>query len=272
MKVTSMNLPERVLCFFSRNPVDEDYIEGQGIEHTLDNALNTLTDVYPRFLAVIQGKDILDFGCGHGYQVVAMAMKGAKHAVGIDIRERLLETGKRRAIEAGVTHKVSFCSTTEQISPQTFDIVISQNSMEHFVNPGAILETMKCFLKSKGTLMITFGPPWYSPRGSHTHYFTKLPWVNILFSEKTVMHVRSLYRKDAATRYEEIEGGLAKMSVGRFEALLNQHNLEEIYRQDDCVKNMNILGKIPFIRELFINRITCALRFKDASIDKLSKH
>ena len=37
---------------------------------------------------------------------------------------------------------------------------------------------------------------------------TKLPWVNLLFPERVVLAVRSRYRTDGATRYEDCGGGL----------------------------------------------------------------
>lgn len=40
------------------------------------------------------------------------------------------------------------------------------------------------------SLLITFGCPWLSPYGSHMHFFTKMPWINVFFSETTVMRVR----------------------------------------------------------------------------------
>ena len=78
-----------------------------------------------------------------------------------------------------------------------FDIVLSHNSMEHFGDPARILDVMKSALKPDGRLYITFGPPWYAPYGSHMHFFTRVPWVNLLFSERTVMAVRARYRNDA---------------------------------------------------------------------------
>ena len=107
--------------------------------------------------------------------------------------------------------------------------------------------------------MITFSPPWYAPYGSHMHFFTKVPWVNLLFSEATVMAVRACYRADGARRYESVEGGLNKMSVGKFERIVSSAGLQFVYRSDDGVRGMDAVTHIPFVRELLTNRVTCTL-------------
>ena len=55
--------------------------------------------------------------------------------------------------------------------------------MEHFPEPEETLKEMISALTPEGRLFITFGNPWFSPYGSHMQFFTKVPWVNILFSE-----------------------------------------------------------------------------------------
>jgi 2-polyprenyl-3-methyl-5-hydroxy-6-metoxy-1,4-benzoquinol methylase len=112
-KGISLNVPERVLYFSSRNPDDGSYIEGQGVENTLNDVLDIMNRIHYEFLDGFQGKEILDFSCGHGYQVVALAIKGAKHTAGIDMREKLLETRKRHAVEAWVADKAIFYCAKE---------------------------------------------------------------------------------------------------------------------------------------------------------------
>ena len=140
-----------------------------------------------------------------------------------------------------------------------FDIVISQNSFEHFNNPIGVLNIMKELLKPRGKIYITFGPPWYAPYGAHMHYFIQIPWVNILFSERSLMSARSKFRNDGATKFKEVEGGLNKMTVKKFNDIIDRNDLIIDYIKYDCVKGMNFLAKIPILNELFINNIRCIL-------------
>lgn len=85
-------------------------------------------------------------------------------------------------------------------------------------------------------------------------FFTKLPWVNVLFSEETVMNVRARFRSDGAQSY--LEAGIGEMSVRRFERLIENMYLQVKYRKYECVRKMTTVANVPLVRELFINHIT----------------
>jgi len=252
---------ERLLLSFSRKPGSNDYCTVSEARDP-DTALCLLCRVFPDFLPSIAGKEILDFGCGEGRQAVAMACSGATYVWGLDVSRRLLISARSLALEVGVEKQVDFTDRLEARFRARFDIVISQNSMEHFPDPAKALEEMKSALKPDGRLLITFGPPWLAPFGSHMHFFTKVPWVHLIFSEKTVMAVRSHFRHDGATRYEDVEGGLNKMTAGRFERLVSSGGMQILYKKYECVKGINILARVPLTRELFINRVSCILAWQ----------
>lgn len=221
--------------------------------------LLAVKEVFPDLIKNLPGKSLLDFGCGGGRLTVPLAQLGAERVWGVDIIERFLADGRRRAEEAGVSDRVRFFTELDESHNATFDYVLSHNSMEHFGNPAAILAEMKRFVKPNGRILITFAPPWYAPYGSHMHNFTRLPWVNILFSEKTVMSVRSRFRDDGAMRYEDVPGGLNRMSVAKFERLLDEAGLNTEMKLLECVRGMNFLSSLPLLRELFTNRISASL-------------
>jgi SAM-dependent methyltransferase len=253
-----MRVAEKLLLFLSRKLGSNDYQTVQE-EWNLDNAISILCSVFPNFMSSIVCKKILDFGCDEGLQSVALAKNGAKYVLGIDTNQKALKKAKDLARELGFIEEVEFTDKLEDRFKGKFDIVISQNSMEHFREPVKILDEMKSALNRDGTILITFGPPWFAPYGSHMHFFTKIPWVNIMFSENTIMNVRAYFRNDGATKYEEVESGLNKMTVAKFEKIIFDSGKKIQYRKYDCVKGINFLGKLPLIRELFINRISCVL-------------
>ena len=55
----------------------------------------------------IAGKVVIDFGCGAGADAVAMAERGAKRVIGIDIREDILQVARQKALSVGVKILVS---------------------------------------------------------------------------------------------------------------------------------------------------------------------
>jgi SAM-dependent methyltransferase len=249
---------ERLLLSLSRSEGAPDYA-GEGFAHQLDTALALLVAAFPNFLELIDGRDILDFGCGQGYQAVAMCLQGARRVVGTDVRNSVLEHGRKLAAGAQVANRVTFADRIAPEDEGRFDIVVSLNSMEHFTDPGVALDLMARALKPGGSLLLTFSPPWYAPYGSHMHFFTRVPWVHLVFGEQTVMNVRRHFRGDGATRYEEVEGGLNRMSRRKFGELIRATPLRVRSTRYDAVKGIPLVTSIPFVNELFTNRISCIL-------------
>lgn len=253
-----MAIGERILLMLSRDPGGSDYAGTDAHdEWNLDNALEFLTTAFPGFEQRIEGKRVLDFGCGLGWQSVALARRGAARVVGVEINPAWRKEARALAEQAGVADRVEFVERIGEGVRGQFDIAFSQSSFEHFGDPVAILNEMKSALRPGGSLFITFYGPWLSPYGAHMHFFTKVPWVNLWFSEKTVLKVRSRFRDDGATRYEEITGGLNKMTVAKFERIAAESGLEVRYRHYRCVRGVNFLARVPVVRELFINVVSC---------------
>ena len=251
-------ITEKILLLFSRKPGSDDYPHDTSFSEGVD-ALHLLYDVFPDFLVEIKNKTILDFGCGKGLQAIALVVKGGKFVVGIDTNPEALQKAITAAEGRGIIKQMKFKEVLEKDDVGKFDIIISQNSMEHFQDPLKALNDMKTALHNNGKIYITFGPPWFAPYGSHMQFFTKIPWVNILFSERTVMKVRGYFRKDGAAKYEEVKSGLNKMSVKKFETIISKCGLKICFKKYQCIKGMNYLNRIPFLRELVINRVSCIL-------------
>jgi cyclopropane fatty-acyl-phospholipid synthase-like methyltransferase len=249
-----MGIGEIIIKTLSRKPAQSDYVFSN-VQNT-DGALNRLKSAWPQFPTVAPGKKIVDFGCGAGHQSIALVKEYRCTVVGIENNPAILQKAINNSIP---DNHLSFVERASQEMQGCFDMVISQNSFEHFSNPSEVLSEMTGLLTNTGILLVTFGPPWFAPYGSHMMHFCKIPWINILFSEKTVMNVRSLFRSDGARRYEDVESGLNKMTIKKFERIIAASGLKVRYRRYDCVKGLRVMAWIPLIRELFINQITIVL-------------
>jgi SAM-dependent methyltransferase len=166
------------------------------------------------FFATIDGKVVIDFGCGEGSEAIEMARKGARRVIGIDNREDVLATARQKALAAGVHTTCSFAKSTEEPA----DIVVCIDSFEHFSAPEKILGLMSSLLKPAGQVLVSFGPTWYHPLGGHL--FSVFPWAHLLFSEEALIRWRSDFKTDGATRFSEVAGGLNQMTIRRFERLV----------------------------------------------------
>lgn len=254
-----MTIGERVLRALSRAPSGDDY-QLKDSTITLDNALDLLHCKYPNLSTLVSGKCVVDFGCGAGYQSIALVKKFDCSVIGVDANKKTLEKAIINAKNYNISsQRLSFVESISSDMLNSFDVVISQNAFEHFKNPEQILNEMNGLLNDSGIVILTFGPPWFAPYGSHMQFFCKVPWINIIFSEKTVMNVRSTFRNDGATRYEDVESGLNRMTVARFENIVSSNNLKLKMKKYECIKGLNWLSGLPLLRELFVNHITAVL-------------
>lgn len=254
-----MSLAERLLQALSR-PVDSPEAADPAESLDIANALGVLRDEFPEFESRIAGLKVADFGCGHGQQCLALAHFHGCTVVGIDTNAAQIEECRRRVGAAGIGSQE--CRFVTEITPDLlgrFDSVISLNSFEHFPEPAEALRQMTGLLAPGGRIFLTFGPPWYAPYGSHMHFFCRVPWLNLLFSERTVMSVRSRYRSDGALRYEDVANGLNRMSLAKFSRIVAESGLNVEYLRFRCVRKLDFLGSVPVLRELLVNRVTAVL-------------
>lgn len=259
MAYSDLTLGERILLALSITPGSPD-LPGGTSEANLDNALDFLIRTVPGFLEMIQDRTILDFGCGWGWQAVAMARSGAQRVVGTDIVPKWLVKARKLARANRCDARVEFLYGIHADIKERFDIVLSCSSFEHFAEPEEVLQQMRSYLRPGGRLVISFAEPWYSPYGSHMSFFTRVPWVNILFSERTVMKVRAHFRADGANRYEEIEGGLNRMSLSKFERIVSSSGMKIDWIRYYASKNLPLVSRLPVLRELLTSSAACLLR------------
>jgi SAM-dependent methyltransferase len=253
-----MSFGERILLLLSR-PLGPD-LPGGVEEWNERNALDLIRHEVPGFDRLIAAGSIVDFGCGNGWQSLAMAQDGARSVLGVDANPGCIRYAQALAASRQPTAaQLDFAIALPPASAESFDVVISQNSFEHFGDPAKTLEEMTRALRPGGRLIITFGPPWLAPFGAHMFFFTSLPWVHLLFSEATVLRARAHFRSDRARRYEDVEGGLNRMTLRRFERLVNEAGLRVEWSRYGCVKGWTWLGRIWGIREFFVNVVNCVL-------------
>ena len=261
-----MRIGERILLSLSRKPGSGDYA-GATSNYTVGNALDFPKKTIPDLLDHVRNKVVLDYGCGPGYQAVAMAREGARSVVGIDINQTWLERARALAAENKCNDRVSFAEAAEFLGDSSnrekFDVTLCCGSFEHFGDSAKELAHMKSMTRPGGKILITFAEPWLSPHGSHMDNFCRLPYINVFFSEKTVMAVRSRFRDDGATRYEEILSGLNKMTLAKFERIIRNSGLRVEHQNYFATKNLPLVKNIPYLREFFVSAITCIL-VKDA--------
>ena len=168
----------------------------------------------------VEGKTVIDFGCGEGHECVELARRGARKVIGVDIRRELLDRARDLARQQGVSGTCEFV----QYPQDKADMMISLDAFEHFEKPAEILSIMESLVKPEGSIRVSFGPTWYHPLGGHL--FSVFPWAHLLFSEKALIRWRSDFKDDGATRFHEVAGGLNQMTIRRFEEIVQKSSLK----------------------------------------------
>ena len=165
------------------------------------------------FVDGLQGKDVLDFGCGIGDQAIALAVEGARSVIGLDIQDAPFPAAMERANAAGVGARVTFVtSNTSKV-----DCVVSLDSFEHFDDPGAMIALMRDCLRPGGRIVASFGPTWYHPLGGHL--FSLFPWAHLLFTETSLIRWRSDFKTDGAQDSRKLPvGSIRRQSFGLSES------------------------------------------------------
>jgi 2-polyprenyl-3-methyl-5-hydroxy-6-metoxy-1,4-benzoquinol methylase len=108
------------------------------------------SDVFRRYyltfetLKPLNGKTVLDIGCGSGPYTVEAARRGSKRVVGLDMAKAMIDLARQRAAAAGVADKCEFVlGTFPQDAPQEiFDYAIVMGVMDYIADPSSFLSSV----------------------------------------------------------------------------------------------------------------------------------
>ena len=103
-------------------------------------------------IAPLQGKKVLDVGCGGGILTDAMARSGAQ-ALGIDLATKSLKVAQLHALEAQTPNVQYREVTVEALAaerPASFDVVTCMEMLEHVPDPSSIVRACAQLVKPGG--------------------------------------------------------------------------------------------------------------------------
>ena len=198
-------------------PRDPDRLTGAAYQNR--SKLKTLLG--PEVFQQTRGKTVIDFGCGYGAQTIALAQNGTKLAVGVDIREEVLNVARAKTRDIP---NIQFL-TPQECPRELADIVISLDSFEHFENASIALGLMHDLLRPDGVLLASFGPPWRHPLGAHS--FSVFVWAHLLLNERALVGWYNKIKNKSISRFEDSSGGLNRMTIAKFEALVRASDFRE---------------------------------------------
>ena len=104
----------------------------------------------------LQGKRVLDVGCGGGILSESMFFKGAE-VTGIDLGEKALSVAKLHQLESGAQVNYRYIAVEQLAVEQaaSFDVVTCMEMLEHVPNPEAIVQACAKLVKPSGSVFFS---------------------------------------------------------------------------------------------------------------------
>lgn len=167
-----------------------------------------------------RGRRVLEVGCGYGALCVRALEAGAAGVLGVELTEGAANGAREMVCREfpGLKARARFAAYEELATmDERFDVVLSQNAFEHYMEPEAVLERMFAMLKPGGHIYAGFGPLWNSPYGSHLGWVNPLPWAQLWAGDFLLREHNRLRPHDPKSDWSSL--CLNRVRLGRYEAM-----------------------------------------------------
>jgi 2-polyprenyl-6-hydroxyphenyl methylase/3-demethylubiquinone-9 3-methyltransferase len=177
------NIDTQEIARFASHAKDWWDLKGQ---YKALHQINPVRLAYVRDRAGLQGRRILDVGCGGGLLAEAMAAGGAR-VTGIDMVALSLEVARRHAFQTGVAvdYRQSTAEAWARDHREVYDVITCMELVEHVPDPAGLIQALSCMVQPRGDLFFaTVNRTWLArllviwfsenvirivPKGTHTY-------------------------------------------------------------------------------------------------------
>jgi ubiquinone/menaquinone biosynthesis C-methylase UbiE len=243
--------------------------------------------VWNRFFAgrvALEGKVVLDLGCGPGGKTCNYMTLGPKRVVGVDNSYDAIAQAERARdvlVPPEDRHKLEFACVDAGDLPfpdEYFDVITCSDSFEHFPNARKVLSEAARVLKEHGLMAVDFAQ-WGAYNGHHLGDIIATPWCHIFWSreaitgavEKIVELERSRLKDEKSRdalddlkkrRIEHFLTSLNGLSLGAFERYLKEEKRLGVLwsRKTSAWPVLWPLIFVPGARELAVARNVYVMR------------
>jgi 2-polyprenyl-6-hydroxyphenyl methylase/3-demethylubiquinone-9 3-methyltransferase len=104
----------------------------------------------------LNGKKVLDVGCGGGILAESIAQSGAD-TCGIDLSQKALKVAELHALEVGatLTYRSIAVEALAEEQPEQYDVVTCMEMLEHVPDPASVVRACAKLCKPGGTLFFS---------------------------------------------------------------------------------------------------------------------
>ena len=214
----------------------------------------------------LEGKSVLDIGCGWGRLCADIALAGARRVVGIDIEHSYIDFDIQYVLKEHpqLAGKLEFhCLSLEQWSTdEQFDIIVSKDAFEHIMDLLLMMREIMQHLKPGGRVYIGFGPLWRSPYGDHKETLSITPWGHLLKSDEKIIRILSRDRRREVKSISEL--GMNRHTLAEYRQIILDAGFSVVqFRTNQnpkpAARILNLISKFPFLKEYFTFNVYCIL-------------
>lgn len=135
--------------------------------------------VLREMLPDLEGKAVLDLGCGYGWHCRYAREMGARSVLGIDISAKMLAEARKQTKDPAITYRQVAIEDVD-LSAGYFDVVLSSLALHYVKDFARVCHEVYRLLKNKGTFVLSVEHPiftaraeqdWhYGPQGERLHW------------------------------------------------------------------------------------------------------
>ena len=120
------------------------------------HAINPLRLDWIKRCIDLDGKKVLDVGCGGGILAESISQSGAD-TTGIDLSDKALKVAELHALEVGanLTYRSISAEDLAQEQPEQYDVVTCMEMLEHVPDPASVVRACAKLCKPGGTLFFS---------------------------------------------------------------------------------------------------------------------
>lgn len=170
------------------------------VECWIHNPRHSVRHSYLSLLGKVQGKSVVDIGCGCGFDMVELAAMGC-HGTGLDISEYSLQIAKKRLESHNGWNLL--CEDFFTYTPeQEYDIAVFSMIVMHYADLNSVFSKLAKFIKPGGQLLLVTNNPYlvmldydlpYPQTGKSVAYTHKFIYNEEEFTVEKYLHAFSDY-------------------------------------------------------------------------------
>lgn len=122
-----------------------------------------------KMLPDLEGKSILDLGCGFGWHCKYAAQHGAKDIVGIDSSEKMLAQAEKINADKNIEYRKASIEELE-VNREAFDVVISSLALHYVEDFQQVCKKVHHGLRENGYFVFSVEHPIFSAYGNQQWY------------------------------------------------------------------------------------------------------